>query len=155
MTHTPISSIARRPLAASISAPPAHEGLSEAARALWRARTLAYVLDTRYRVPGTSWRFGFDALIGIVPIAGDTLASVLSLYPILEGRRLHVRKRAIARMLLNVGVDWLVGLVPLVGFFFDAAYKANVKNLRVLERELFLMYPKLAELDGEASDTRA
>lgn len=92
-------------------------------------------MDQRYRFPGTSFRFGLDPIIGILPVVGDTASALISAYPVLEALRLKARKRTVLRMTLNLGVDWFVGLVPVLGQVLDAAYKANVKNLRLLEAE--------------------
>lgn len=99
-------------------------------------RTLADLLDTKYRVPGTRIRFGLDAVLGLVPVLGDTATLVLGLYPVLEALRIGARKRIIAKMVGNLGIDWLVGLVPLLDVVLDVAFKANTRNLRLLEREM-------------------
>ncbi|MEQ8316038.1 MAG: DUF4112 domain-containing protein [Phycisphaerales bacterium] len=107
-----------------------------AARALERVRTVSRWMDTRYRVPGTEYRFGLDPIISLLPVVGDTASLVISLYPILEASRAGVRRRVLVKMLANLGLDWLVGLVPVVGVIPDAWYKANTRNLRLLEKEL-------------------
>ena len=104
--------------------------------ALQRTRILADLLDRRFRVPGTGIRFGYDAIIGLVPVVGDTATMIIGLYPVMEARRLKVGKRIIARMLTNLGIDWLIGLVPILDIFLDVAYKANLKNARLLETAL-------------------
>lgn len=109
---------------------------SDASRTLARIAWLADQLDTVFRIPGTNIRFGFDSIIGIVPVVGDTATLLIGLYPVMEASRLGVRKRVIGRMLANLGVDWLIGLIPLVDLVFDVAYKANIRNLRLLEAEL-------------------
>ena len=93
-------------------------------------------MDQRYRVPGTQIRFGLDSVIGLLPVVGDTVTMVISAYPVIEAVRLGVRKRTVAKMAANIGVDWLIGLVPLVDIVLDVAFKANVRNLRLLEAEL-------------------
>jgi len=93
-------------------------------------------MDTRFTIPGTSFRFGLDPIIGLLPIAGDTVSLLISLYPILEAVRAGVRRQVLVRMLANLGLDWLVGLIPLIGVIPDAWYKANARNLRLLEKEL-------------------
>lgn len=105
-------------------------------RALHRAARLADLLDTRLRIPWTRIRFGIDPLISLIPVAGDTLALILGLYPVVEAVRFRLGFRTVARMLLNLGVDWLVGLVPLIGFVPDVIYKANLKNAALLQRSL-------------------
>lgn len=93
-------------------------------------------MDTRYRVPGTSYRFGLDPIISLLPVVGDTASLLISLYPLAEAARAGVRRRVLVRMLANLGLDWLAGLVPLIGVIPDAWYKANTRNLRLLEKEL-------------------
>lgn len=107
-----------------------------AARALARLRNVSRWMDTRYRVPGTEYRFGLDPIISLLPVVGDTASLLISLYPILEASRAGVRRRVLVRMLANLGLDWLVGLVPVVGVIPDAWYKANTRNLKLLEKEL-------------------
>lgn len=103
---------------------------------LMRVRLLADLLDQRFRIPGTSIRFGLDALIGVLPFVGDTVTAIAALYPVAEAVRLGVRGSVIVRMLVNVGFDWLIGLIPLVDLVFDVAFKANMRNLHLLEREM-------------------
>lgn len=107
-----------------------------AARALHRVRTLSHWMDTRYRVPGTSYRFGLDPIISLLPVVGDTVSVAIGVLPIVEGKRAGVRRWVLLKMAANLGVDWLVGLVPIIGIVPDAWYKANTRNLRLLEREL-------------------
>lgn len=104
--------------------------------ALVRARRLADLMDRQYRLPGTNIRFGLDPIIGLLPVVGDTATAIISAYPVVEAIRLNARKRTILRMALNLGIDWLIGLVPLLDLVLDVAFKANVKNLRLLEAEL-------------------
>jgi hypothetical protein len=101
-----------------------------------RAATLARLLDSRFRIPGTKIRFGVDALLGLVPVVGDSISLVLSCLIVLEAVSRGVSRGVLMRMLANVGVDWLIGLVPLVGDVFDVWFKANLRNLVLLEREL-------------------
>lgn len=107
-----------------------------AARALERVRTLSHWMDTRYRVPGTGYRFGLDPIISLLPVVGDTISVAVSVWPLLEAQRAGVRRAVLVRMLANLGIDWLMGLVPLIGVVPDAWYKANVRNLRLMEKEL-------------------
>lgn len=104
--------------------------------AVERARQLAYWLDERFRVPGTNWRVGFDGLMGLLPGIGDTAAMLLALYVIIAAHRLGVPKRKLARMGLNLGVDTVVGSIPILGNIFDFAFKANSRNLRLMIEHL-------------------
>ena len=99
-----------------------------------RIEWLATLLDTALVVPGTGIRFGLDALIGLVPGIGDLVSTLLSLYIVREARALGAPRLLIARMLANVAFDGVVGAVPVAGDLFDAYFKANLKNLALLER---------------------
>lgn len=97
-----------------------------------RIETVAYWLDERFRIPGTGMRVGLDGLAGLIPGVGDAAATLVSLYIVAEAYRARVPGRVIARMLGNVGIDFAVGSIPLVGDVFDFAFKANRRNLRIL-----------------------
>lgn len=101
-----------------------------------RADTLAKLLDSRFRLPGTSVRFGWDAIVSALPLAGDTVMLVIGLYPVLEAVRLRLGVGVVIRMLLNLLVDWLVGLIPIIGIVPDVWYKANVRNAALLSRAI-------------------
>lgn len=105
-------------------------------RELQRLRRLTHLLDTSLRVPGTRWRFGLDPLLGLVPGLGDGAGALLSLYVLLEAGRLGAPRWTLLRMAANVAVEAVVGAVPLLGDLFDAAWKANRRNLRLLEAHL-------------------
>jgi hypothetical protein len=105
-------------------------------RAITRAERLADVLDRALQIPATNIRFGWDSIIGLVPVVGDTIAALIGLYPVIEAIRFNARITTILRMLLNLAIDWLLGLVPLLDIVLDVAYKANVHNARLLAAEL-------------------
>lgn len=86
-----------------------------------------------FRVPGTNFRFGLDSIVGLVPGAGDIAVSGLGAYALLLAFRLKAPASVLTRMLANLAIDTLVGAVPLVGDLFDAAWKANTKNRRLLD----------------------
>ncbi|MFL5617744.1 MAG: DUF4112 domain-containing protein [Gemmatimonadaceae bacterium] len=103
---------------------------------LARARTLARLLDSVARVPGTGIRFGADAIIGLIPGLGDIGGAALSGYLVILAQRLGVPRAVVLRMLANVAVDTLAGSVPLIGDLFDVAFKSNLRNVALLERAL-------------------
>jgi hypothetical protein len=105
---------------------------------LRRARTLAYLMDTSVGIPFTRARFGLDALLGLVPVLGDAVGAALSTYIVAVGVRARVPGATLLEMLWNIAVEALGGSVPLVGDVFDAVWKANVRNVRLLERDLDL-----------------
>ena len=102
--------------------------------ALVALRKWATLLDAAFRVPGTTFRFGLDAIIGLVPGAGDIGTAFFSVMILLHAVRLKIPKVVVGRMLLNSALDMLAGTVPLIGDLFDAGYKANLRNMALLER---------------------
>jgi hypothetical protein len=108
---------------------------------LHRLRRLSHLLDSRFRLPGTNWRFGLDGIAGLIPGVGDAAGALISLYIVTEAWRLGVRKRTIVRMIGNVALDSLVGTVPLAGDLFDFLWKSNLRNLRLAERDLLRIDP--------------
>lgn len=105
-------------------------------RALARYTALAGAYDSRFRIPGTSIRFGWDALIGLFPGFGDVAGGLLGAYGLLVGWRLGAPTPVLGRMLLNVVVDVAVGAVPAVGDLFDVAWRSNSRNAALLARWL-------------------
>lgn len=103
---------------------------------LARIEWLADTLDSRYRIPGTKIRFGWDGILSIVPMAGDTVALGLAAYLMAEAWKGGASKRTMARMAGNVGVDYVVGSIPVIGTIFDVAFKANTRNRELLLAEL-------------------
>lgn len=99
-------------------------------------RVLARILDSSIPIPGTSWKIGFDPIVGLIPGIGDLIGAVVAGYIILEAARAEVPTLTLARMLVNVGVDTLLGAVPALGDVFDAAWKSNMRNVALLERHL-------------------
>ena len=99
-----------------------------------RLRAIATVLDDAVRVPGTNIRFGLDALLGLLPGAGDAVTGVVSAYAIVLAARLGASPAVIARMATNVLVDVATGTIPVLGDIFDVGWKANRKNVQLLER---------------------
>ncbi len=117
-------SVSTRPLVPEV-------GTLDAGR-LERLRWLSELLDNSIPVPGTNFRFGIDTIIGLVPGVGDLIGGALSGYIILEAARLGVPRSLLARMGYNVLVDVAVGSIPLLGDLFDAGFKANLRNLALV-----------------------
>ena len=93
---------------------------------------LALYLDGLFRVPGTTWRFGLDSLIGLIPNVGDTLTMFPSFYILLAGVRYGVPKITLLRMAFNIGLDYVVGMVPFLGDAFDFVWKSNKQNMDLI-----------------------
>jgi hypothetical protein len=104
--------------------------------ALRRLQTVANLLDSAFLIPGTKQRVGIDAVIGLIPGVGDILTTVLSSYIIWEARNLGVSRFALTRMLANLGIHAAVGSMPLVGDLFDAFFRVNQRNMRILRAQL-------------------
>jgi hypothetical protein len=95
---------------------------------------LADLLDSRWRIPGTPWRFGVDAIAGLVPGAGDLVAGLAGLYILSAASRAGVPKNVMARMIGNIAVDTVVGSIPILGGIFDLFFKSNQRNLRLYQK---------------------
>ena len=107
-------------------------------------------MDGLFRVPGTGWRFGLDAVVGLIPGVGDTLTTLVSFYVLAAGVRYRVPKVTLLRMAANIGVDYLIGAIPFLGDLFDFAWKSNQKNVELL-RGRAAVSPEEAR-HGRASD---
>lgn len=94
--------------------------------------SLSHYLDGLFRIPGTTWRFGLDSLIGLVPNVGDTITSFASFYILLAGVRYGVPKITLLRMAFNIGLDYVVGIIPFIGDAFDFFWKANKQNMDLI-----------------------
>ena len=110
-------------------------GMSHEER-LAQVRWLARLMDDNFRIPGTPLRFGWDSVIGIFPGIGDVLTSAISLLIVHHAWQTGASKLTLARMLGNVGLDFVVGAVPFIGDLFDFAFKSNRRNARLLEQHL-------------------
>ena len=108
-----------------------------------RVRALARLLDSSLRIPGTNIRFGLDAIIGLIPGIGDVSGAAMAGYIVLTAGRLGVPKSVIGRMVLNLGIDTLVGAIPLLGDAFDVGFRANLRNMALLDR--YLAEPEAAK----------
>ena len=99
-----------------------------------RTRRLARLLDSRFRVPGTDLRFGVDGVLGLVPGVGDAAGLALSTYVIVQAVGLGARGATVGRMVANVALDAVFGTIPVLGWAFDFWFKANDRNIALLER---------------------
>ena len=94
------------------------------------------LLDSQWRIPGTSMRFGIDPLVGLVPGLGDVATGLVSAYIVLMAKRLGLPNHVMARMAGNIALDVVVGSIPLLGSVFDLFYKANRRNFRLLQEHV-------------------
>ena len=105
-------------------------------RRLTRLRRLAWLIDGAFGIPGTRFRFGLNSIIGLAPVAGDTVLGAISLYIVYEAAQLGVPGPQLARMLGNVALEVAGGSVPILGDLFDVALKANLRNLAIIEQHV-------------------
>jgi Domain of unknown function (DUF4112) len=104
---------------------------------------LSWLMDDLFRIPGLGWRFGLDALVGLIPGFGDTATSLVSFYILGSAVKYRVPKITLLRMGFNLALDYLLGSLPVVGDLFDAWWKSNQKNVDLLKER--------ATVTGEAA----
>ncbi|PSQ98475.1 MAG: DUF4112 domain-containing protein [Bacteroidetes bacterium QS_9_68_14] len=109
---------------------------AEREAALNRLRRFAELLDSAFTVPGTNFEMGLEGIVGLLPGVGDFASAIVSLYVPFEAIRMGAPYAKVAQMLLNILIDALLGSVPLIGDLFDVAFKANNRNVRLLEEHL-------------------
>lgn len=116
-------------------------------RQLNRIRRLSRLMDTAFRVPGLGIKVGLDPIIGLVPGVGDLVATAISAYIIFLAARFRLPSETITKMVFNVGLEFVIGAIPLLGDIFDAFFKSNVRNLGLLEAHLSAASPDLESTD--------
>ncbi|WP_420859029.1 DUF4112 domain-containing protein [Marivivens marinus] len=103
---------------------------------LARLRRVAWRMDALFYIPGTNWSVGLDNILGLVPVVGDVATLAPSVWMIWKARQLGATPGALAYMSCNLLADLLIGSIPLVGDIFDVVYNANIRNYRLLEKNL-------------------
>jgi hypothetical protein len=103
---------------------------------LRQIRKIARLLDTAIGIPGTKFRIGLDPILGLIPGGGDVVGAAISAYMIYLASSFGLEKSQISKMIQNIALETTVGFVPIVGDFFDAYFKANIRNLDILEQHL-------------------
>lgn len=119
-----------------ISPQPSRKPLETQVTTVRRLRRFSYLLDSAIRIPGTPYRIGIDPLLDILPIGGDFIGTALSIYIVVEAARMGVSRPILVQMVSNILLDTVIGTVPVLGTIADAVWKANVKNMDLLETEL-------------------
>jgi hypothetical protein len=106
----------------------------EGARAIRRLEQIARLMDSRFRIPGTRFRFGLDPILGLIPFAGDGISLIIQAYLVITMRRHGASGKVMTLMVLNIALDYLLGVVPGIGDALDFFYKSNDKNIRLLKK---------------------
>lgn len=113
-----------------------------------RIEALERVMEGALALPGTSRKVGLDAIVGLVPVAGDVVAAALGLYLVWEARNLGMSKWQLARMTANVGIDTAIGAIPIAGDLFDFVFRSNSRNLRIIRKHLDKHHPQTRIIEG-------
>ena len=117
---------------------------------LRRIRKIAKLLDTAIGIPGTKFRIGLDPILGLIPGGGDLVGAAISAYMIYLATSFGLEKSKINQMIKNIALETTVGFVPIVGDLFDVYFKANIRNLDILEQHL-AQTDELKEIQADAS----
>jgi len=113
-----------------------------------RIEGLERVLERAFTVPGINRQFGLDALVGLVPVAGDLVGAAMGLYLVWEARNLGMSKWQLARMTANVGFDTAVGAIPIAGDVLDFLFRSNSRNLKIILKHLDKHHPHTRVIDA-------
>ena len=115
-----------------------------------RGAAMEKVLERLVVIPGTKRTVGLDVILDVVPILGDVAAAALGAYIVWEGRNLGMSKWQLSRMAGNVGVDWLLGLIPVIGIVPDFFFRSNSRNLKIIKKHLDKHHPGTRTIEAEA-----
>jgi hypothetical protein len=113
-----------------------------------RIEIMEKLLENVLVVPGTNFRIGLDAILGVVPVVGDLLSAAMGAWIVWEARNLGMSRWQLLRMGANVGVDTAIGAIPLLGDAFDLAFRSNSRNLRIIRKHLDRHHPRTAIIEG-------
>jgi hypothetical protein len=111
-----------------------------------RVEMMEYVMERVVVVPGLNRPIGLDVMLGLVPVVGSFIGAACGAYMVWEARNLGMSRTSMARMMGNVGVDWLLGLVPGIGIVPDFFFRSNTRNLRIIRRHLDKHHPGTATI---------
>jgi hypothetical protein len=113
-----------------------------------RIEAMEHLLEGLFKIPGTNYRIGLDVILDVIPIGGDVIGSLMGAWMVWEARNLGMSKMQMARMFGNVGIDFLLGAIPIVGAIPDALFRSNSMNLKIIKRHLDKHHPSTAIVEG-------
>jgi len=113
-----------------------------------RIETMEQILERMFVIPGINRPVGLDVLLDVLPFAGDMIGAVLGSYLVWEARNLGMSKWQMARMFGNVGIDFLLGAIPLVGAIPDFLFRSNSRNLRIIRKHLDKYHPETVTIEN-------
>ena len=114
-----------------------------------RVEAMEQLLERAFTVPGTNYKVGLDAVVGLVPVVGDLVTTAMGAWLVWEARNLGMPKFHLLRMAGNIGVDTLIGAIPLAGDLFDFAFRSNTRNVKILKRWMDKHHPQTRVIEGE------
>ena len=106
------------------------------------------LLEGLFVLPGTRYRVGLDAIVGLIPVLGDLLTAAMGMWIVWEARNLGMSRWHLARMSTNVGIDTVLGAIPIIGDAFDLAFRSNTRNLKIIRKHLDKHHPASAIIDA-------
>jgi hypothetical protein len=112
-----------------------------------RIEAMEHLLEGLFKIPGINRKIGLDVILDVIPVGGDVIGSLMGAWMVWEARNLGMSKTQMARMLGNVGVDFLLGLIPVVGAIPDFLFRSNTRNLKIIKRHLDKHHPSTAIID--------
>jgi hypothetical protein len=124
-------------------------GMGRDARSIrQRIEMMEQLLENAFVVPGTRFRVGLDAILGVVPVVGDLISAAMGAWIVWEARNLGMSRWQLVRMSANVGIDTAIGAIPIVGDAFDLVFRSNSKNLRIIRKHLDRHHPETVTIEG-------
>ena len=112
-----------------------------------RIEAMEHLLEGLFTIPGTNRKIGLDVILDLIPVGGDAIGALMGAWMVWEARNLGMSKTQMARMFGNVGIDFLLGIVPVVGAIPDFLFRSNTRNLKIIKRHLDKKHPASAIID--------
>lgn len=112
-----------------------------------RVEAMEHLLEGLVTIPGTNRKIGLDVILDLIPVGGDAVGAAMGAWLVWEARNIGMSKAQMARMFGNVGLDFLLGLIPVIGAVPDVLFRSNTRNLRLIKRHLDKHYPTTAIID--------
>ena len=113
-----------------------------------RIEAMEHLLEGLFKIPGTNRKIGLDVILDLIPVGGDAVGAAMGAWMVWEARNLGMSKSQMARMFGNVGVDFLLGLIPVVGAIPDFLFRSNTRNLKMIKRHLDKHHPATAVIEA-------
>jgi hypothetical protein len=119
-----------------------------------RVEAMEHLLERAFTIPGTSRKIGLDVILDLIPVVGGLVAASMGAWIAWEARNLGMSRWHLARMAGNVGIDFLLGLIPFIGAIPDFFFRSNTRNLRIVKRWLDRHHPETAVIEGRVEARR-